>query len=956
MAIPRWTPEDEARTQTSQEAQSANMRNTVPYRNLSMADTREYERRQLLTWQGTGWSITPGMERYFGYTVRDSRARGGTAFQPWRMDPLQILRAEDSGNYQWNPSRNRWEEVKYYDITGHTASPPDSVGTGQPMNDITIRDPGSMGGDATVVVPNIVSGGNIDPNMVIDAIIGGLTGGPVGAVVGALGAGLTGQSGALGGDITEAYPPPRLGDTGSGSEGEVEPGWPTPGPGDGGIGTPVDKFALLHPNAPSRPQSQYKSDTEIMFPGGDSSTRNLIAPAIQGGSNVNVTDIRTFHGVYTNADWEDLPIEMATDLVNLRPSLNQSRLEKTFGIGAKQTTAVGALTDDIVRGFTTYLHDALAQDKLYILVYVDTSTKVVTIMANTGAAADTAWVNINTLTANTSFGTYYHKSTSGAVDENPIIQYAQELRVLPGNVGYATGSSEAKGIWVGYIDRDFFDACYTPTAGFYDFATTIDKPTLTLTLSELSSYTNSLFTSGDVFYYKISYIYDGVQESQISYVVSRWDVSAAAKWPCLTISGISESTFNKRVTGIKVYRTQKVDTNDILTGYRHIHTINLLRPAADIPGATTGGYSGDKACYVPGATGYSFNAGYSYRFEVIDGSTTYYTITNPGAGDGHTTFLLTADMDVDNWNKSWDLQESTGGDFASVATGTSGFYGGYNTAIVSTSLTDNQYVGGVVILNATTTNARVIDKNYQKAVHFADTMTELTTAGGYAWKVMPATDTYYNTDGGTTHAYTFFDPGFADQDYHPLEGVSSIKVNGEFAAMVGSRMWQGNIVIDPGTANEAHEDWGSYSEEGQPDVTPIGNVRRIQDRAGGPITGLHEFYGNPVFLKKQSITIINQKNAPSDPSLWYEQETKHDIGCIAKRGSLVYRGYLYVCSYDGIYRLAPNNLSPSDTTPTELLKLSEPINDVYMALTQAQKEAIILGVDQKKDEIIIIGM
>jgi len=70
----------------------------------------------------------------------------------------------------------------------------------------------------------------------------------------------------------------------------------------------------------------------------------------------------------------------------------------------------------------------------------------------------------------------------------------------------------------------------------------------------------------------------------------------------------------------------------------------------------------------------------------------------------------------------------------------------------------------------------------------------------------------------------------------------------------------------------------------------------------------------------------------------------------------VWNDILYTCWYDGIYQLNLNNLSASDTTPTEILRMSEPINDKYLALSLAAKQAVKFGVDQMKNELIIVGL
>jgi len=202
--------------------------------------------------------------------------------------------------------------------------------------------------------------------------------------------------------------------------------------------------------------------------------------------------------------------------------------------------------------------------------------------------------------------------------------------------------------------------------------------------------------------------------------------------------------------------------------------------------------------------------------------------------------------------------------------------------------------------------------------------------------------------------YSFFDTGLTEGAEHPFADEVSIRINGKFAKIINNRLWQGNIVLDPGGVNEVRTDWVSYSEIGQYDVNPVSNVISFANAGLGAITGLDEIYGNPVIMKNNNISIINIKNYPTTPEYWQTIESVHNIGNIAQKGYINVLGNLYISSYDGIYRFSPNNLAESDMTPTERLRISEPINDKYLALTLTQKQAIKCGYDQYKNEIVFV--
>ncbi len=107
-----------------------------------------------------------------------------------------------------------------------------------------------------------------------------------------------------------------------------------------------------------------------------------------------------------------------------------------------------------------------------------------------------------------------------------------------------------------------------------------------------------------------------------------------------------------------------------------------------------------------------------------------------------------------------------------------------------------------------------------------------------------------------------------------------------------------------------------------------------------------------VILKKGSISILNIKTSPASPGSWALTQAIHQIGNLAPKGYVSFHDMLFVCAYDGIYLLSPNNLAESDATPTELLRVSEPINDIYLALSETQRAAIKGMHDPKKSEVL----
>ena len=667
---------------------------------------------------------------------------------------------------------------------------------------------------------------------------------------------------------------------------------------------------------------------------------NVNRITLTDNNDMPIIDIRDFSGVFTNGDVEDIPDNMLTELKNLRPY--HGRLVKTHGFGAK----IAGVTAQILDNMVTYINDNIANDgntdSIYLGVYVNDSTYVVTLYGykETGSA----WDTLNNLTDFTIDGTYYHANA-----KNPVFSYNQAIRFLPGNVSKADGTNESKGIWIGYINRTLFDGIYTPTAKFYDFDATPERPDFDIYFANEFAYTGSGSTVGTDYYYRFSYVYDGNQESLLSDIVYYWDVSAINKANYISIILKSATiTPNFRITGLKVYRSTSLDgTYELLT------YVDLLRPAASVPqgatGEATGAHFADDRVCIPELTSYDFDDALTYQLIIDDSAKS--DITTPADGTGSTVFVFTSlTCAADEWDMNWSLYHSTDSFASAVASSADGgAYWGSLAIIIPTAYTLYSLAGGVI---DTYGQRMVIDNNINKALHVTDMNSEPTGSAYYIAK--PSEGLYLST--GTTTIYTeIFDTlETTPSGEPPLTGEVSIKINGKFAEMISGRLWQVNVVLDPGGKGEVHEDWATYSELYQPDVNPVSNARYIPDREGGEITGLAQVFGNPVILKKQAIVRLDVTIAPGTPATWKTIESPHNIGNIAPHGYITVLGDLYITYYDGIYKIKPSNYSGTDSTPTENLRISEPITDTFESMTDAEKALIRCQYDQNLSEIIFI--
>jgi len=448
----------------------------------------------------------------------------------------------------------------------------------------------------------------------------------------------------------------------------------------------------------------------------------------------------------------------------------------------------------------------------------------------------------------------------------------------------------------------------------------------------------------DARYYKFSYVYDGNQESLLSEACKvDFEDQRFASFE----ASFTNTDHNKRITAIKVYRSTTGETGT----YYHIHTIDFLRKTGQYKSAADGSYSGDKNIYIPdiGSVTPTPNVSKIGLWNNNIGEFVYYTILSH-SGTRFTVIAEQTLLDDDYWNCAWEYL-SNGSDVTS--SGSTGAFSGQKVWIVSEDLGAVNYSGGVIELHlGATTGYRMVDIVYGKAVHLTSAVN---TAGGATnedWKLFNIEKgLFFYALSGSTITWKFFDTALPDGAPHPLEGEVSINVNGKYAKMIAGRLFQAKIVLDPADKAEEHEDWGSYSELEQPDVNPVSNALRFQEREGGELTGLEELFGMAVFLKKQGIITVNCKSSPASPELWAITESIHDIGNVAPLGAVRAGDSLYPCANDGIYKLTPNNLSDSDATPTEKLKITEPINNIYNSMTAAQKRGIRGVYHHRRNEI-----
>ncbi|MFH1319365.1 MAG: hypothetical protein ABII90_01765 [Bacteroidota bacterium] len=668
----------------------------------------------------------------------------------------------------------------------------------------------------------------------------------------------------------------------------------------------------------------------------------------QGTNRIIISD---FKGLMTNADPYDIGNEYL--LISNNARCYNGRIIKDFVPFVNSD--YGNLGQNI-SGLFTFINAKLSNNFLYTAPVVNSNSVMTVWTWISGSASDI--IAQSQIDSDQVAHVYQSQNTF-----NPIIQIRDEIRYLPGRANYPN-SHKAQGLIIQYIDRDYFDSTYTPKGQFWTNATNIDKPTLVAVLDSIPG--------GDLpagkYYYAFSYIYDGIQESLLSNPVGITLLDS--NWVKCQFS-IDTTKNNKRITAIKVYRSNKQYVN-----FDHIHTIDLTRSPSEIIRLDSLAYYGKHDVLATGASdALIFNVN-KYVFKNIGGVLTDSVVVDSGiigtgtGTYGHRIFPVSASTSTYKhfWNKSWQLWQSDygAGTWTKIDSGTSGFYWGNDLMFAKFNAADSvKYhnldpVGALMQFNGRGDSLKVIVDGADLRVFKYDTSGGLLATAkeeNVPFTIMfPDRGLYYWTRSGITATCKFFDAGLVAGAAHPLEGEVSIDVNGKYAVMAQDRLWQANLYLAPASPDsERHEDWVSYSELGQYDVTPVSNVIRISDYYGGEITGITILMGNPVILKRQSIQMINARSDPANPENWEIIQAVHNIGNVAPQGYINVLGTLYVCAYDGIYGIRPNNLAPYESTPVINFRISEPINNIYLAYADSNKAKIKVGYDQTFGGIMVFN-
>ena len=685
-------------------------------------------------------------------------------------------------------------------------------------------------------------------------------------------------------------------------------------------------------------------------------------------------------GVITNADMEDLPQGACSELENFRPV--NGKLVRTFGMG--KVTGLAWLPNSLTRNIRTFVNEKLVGGKEYYGIQVgDNNAFWITGMRD--------GVSIPPIGEQT----YLHKK-----DRNPVIADGNILRFYPGGIGYAgTDNLKCSAVWLGWIGRKLFNGEHHIPDGFYMYPT-FPAADLDFTVAPWLSSAQigeDIRLTGKV-RFAIATVYDYNQISYLCDYASLADVERSFVSIKTRYSSVLGQE-NRRITGFILYRSDFDDAAVKWSPFRRTTTVDFANDTfaeeVECSFIRNTEYYGSHAKRDENKTLW-FNEG-DEQDDAWFSAASHFSLSINGVwvwsatSSSNVTWYFNTSMsdkiyavrhhhlEFDPvWDGSWVLVRYVGSVINGILYGDS-CYGGKRIGVLlnvpdqEIDITVNNLLnidsGLLRMMNMDEMDKDLLvdpsDGIYagKEVAHFAMFGEEHDFNSGDQWDEVDATlegkiKVELNGDYFDTTITDFGDPTYENHPYEDKELEPSIEANGDFARLIAGRVWVGgNLVLNPGdkdsdAKNEEHIDGTVCSNFQQYDVFPTANLLLWPDEEGGALTGIASLFNNPVILKKQAIFWVDAKGHPEDMSLWGRLESSHNIGNIAPHGFVEAMGSLYVVYYDGIYGLRANNLAPSDQTPTEKLKISDAIGDVFEALTMTQKENIEGIYHQATSEIL----
>ena len=610
-------------------------------------------------------------------------------------------------------------------------------------------------------------------------------------------------------------------------------------------------------------------------------------------------------GLLTNVDPEDIPPNACSDTENFDVDV-QGKILKRKGLESKGTLNGTHLTQ------LFYWVDSNLTGGANWIGYEEQSNQIVKFNKDF-----TNKVVLKTFSSN-------------PPDDIKIIPMANSLR-------FANGHLQDVG-FLQFINREFFFGAYTHNALKYDSASPTYPTTWTLTNE--GTITGSLATG--TYYYKITPVFDGVQEAQLQDQFFKQAVAGNDDGIHFSLT-VDTDDYNPRITGANVYRHFSAD-DTIEPTYRLVKAINLATKSGNtdkesghsnarigtIAYAHTGGIQSAVTTVYNGVTGGDKDQGVVHcsiggvskdlKGHGVSGSDSDHFTDNviyldsavsSNQWDGQITIAGTY-LDGNGQQQSSPSVAVSGVSFGKnmiYDTRTSGYWdfsigekNGWIQTIGSQNLTITDSLGRSVELNADSTST-------------GNTVTIGNITNGY----------YYESLANNQYKIHITDIGLVNDRTHRLTTTKN-KVNFSHGAFVNGRFFAGDVTLDPDSEAEKHEDFIIFSLINQPDILPVSNFIQIKDSQGGKIMAMRSLNDNLVIFMERG---VYQLFAPSaNPTSFSLRESDVNIGCVASNSIVEAGQYLFFAGTDNIYMTGAGMSSKPVSTA---------VKDVYTASSNLDK-------------------
>jgi len=200
------------------------------------------------------------------------------------------------------------------------------------------------------------------------------------------------------------------------------------------------------------------------------------------------------------------------------------------------------------------------------------------------------------------------------------------------------------------------------------------------------------------------------------------------------------------------------------------------------------------------------------------------------------------------------------------------------------------------------------------------------------------TDNRDDSTNKTTYAEIFIydvDPVTFEGHPYPNDKINhGYEVSHEFMG----RRFVGDVTLNLGDADEEQrKNFVLYSEVGMPDVLPSANFLQITSDLGGRIIGFSDMGGDLLIFTTSSIHSLNMRG--SSPDTWVLSTISNKVGCLATDSIIKIKDRIFFASEDSCYYLSAQG---------QLVPISEPINDMYTDLSITARRKTKTIYNQKK--------